>query len=167
MELTPKVRTFSWTFFTIHELQKSCVSIPEKLSDVESSYQTRTSEFPQEEFLRRGALSWLRAEFDELLIFALLLNFGIALFDHFHEHGNARDFKSHTQSDIRILEFFENDGVETIVGLHMRATTLKKIGYALIFAQLIAIQIDELDFQACAVLNHRHPISTQIPKRLT
>jgi hypothetical protein len=49
----------------------------------------------------------------------------------------------------------------------MRATTLKKIGYALIFAQLIAIQIDELDFQACAVLNHRHPISTQIPKRLT
>lgn len=49
----------------------------------------------------------------------------------------------------------------------MRATTLKKIGYALIFAQLIAIQIDELDFQACAVLNHRHPLSTQIPKRLT
>ena len=53
-----KVRTFSWTFFTIHELQKSCVSIPEKLSDVVSSYQARTSEFPQEEFLRRGALSW-------------------------------------------------------------------------------------------------------------
>lgn len=51
----PKVRTFSWTFFTIHELQKSCVSIPEKLSDVVSSYQARTSEFPQEEFLRRGA----------------------------------------------------------------------------------------------------------------
>lgn len=42
-------------FFTIHELQKSCVSIPEKLSDVVSSYQARTSEFPQEEFLRRGA----------------------------------------------------------------------------------------------------------------
>ncbi len=45
-------------FFTIHELQKSCVSILEKLSDVVSSYQARTSEFPQEEFLRRGALSW-------------------------------------------------------------------------------------------------------------
>jgi hypothetical protein len=45
-------------FFTIYELQKLCVSIPEKLSDVVSSYQARTSEFPQEKFLRRGALSW-------------------------------------------------------------------------------------------------------------
>ena len=104
------------------------------------------------------------AEFDELLIFALLLYFCIALFDHFLEHGNARDFKSHTQSDIRILEFFENVGVETIVGLHVRLTALKKIGHAHIFAQLIAIQVDELDFQACAVLNHRHTIPTQIPQ---
>ena len=30
-------------FFTIHELQKSCVSIPENLSDVVSSYQARVS----------------------------------------------------------------------------------------------------------------------------
>ena len=45
-------------FFAIHELQKSCLSIPEKLSDVVSSYQARTSEFLQEEFLSRGALSW-------------------------------------------------------------------------------------------------------------
>ena len=45
-------------FFSIPELQKSCVSIPEKLSDVVSSYQARTSDFSQEEFLKRGALSW-------------------------------------------------------------------------------------------------------------
>ena len=94
----------------------------------------------------------------QILIFALLLYFCIALLDHFLEHGNARDFKSHTQSDIRILEFSENVGVETIVGLHVRLTALKKIGHAHIYAQLIAIQVDELDFQACAVLNHRHTI---------
>ena len=76
-----------------------------------------------------------------------------------------REISKATQSDIRILEFFENIGVETIVWLHVWAAALKKIGHAQIFAQLVAIQVDELDFQACAVLNHRHTIPTQIPKR--